>query len=228
MSKVLDFIGTSANSFKIAIAGVLLKNSGGNLIVRNTTDAADAEITASKLNNSGDTLVLNSDAVSSGADFAITLARPSTGMTAAYTYKFPISAGSPGQVQSTDGSGNTSWITIASGADKISSDTTNLAFGTTSPLTLFTLPINAVIEAVRVVIDTAFNGTPSLSIGITGTTSKYMASTQVDLTAAATTIFEVYPGRASVGTTEALIATYSAGSASAGAARIEVDYVVPS
>jgi len=228
VSKFLDFIGTTAASFKIAIGGVLLKNSSGNLLVRNTTDAADAAITASQLNNSGDQLVLNSDAAASGADWAVTFRRSPTGMTANYTYTLPISAGSPGQVQSTDGSGNTSWITIAAGADKISSDTTNLAFGTASPLTLFTLPINAVVEAVSVTVDTAFNGTPSLSIGITGTTSKYMASTQVDLTAVATTIFEVYPGRAAIGTTEALIATYSAGAANAGAARIEIDYVVPS
>lgn len=228
MSKMLDFIGTSVNSFKIAIGGVLLKNSSGNLLVRNTGDSADAAITASQLNNSGDQLVLNSDAAGSGADWAVTIKRPATGMTAAYTYTVPISAGSPGQVLSTDGSGNTSWLTIAGTADKISSDTTNLAFGTTNPLTLFTLPVSAVVEAVRVIVDTAFNGSPSLSIGIVGTTSKYMSSTQVDLTAVATTIFEVYPGRASVGTTEALIATYSAGSASAGAARIEVDYVVPS
>ena len=67
-----------------------------------------------------------------------------------------------------------------------------------------------------------------MSIGISGTTSKYMGSTQVDLTAAAATVFEVEPGLAAVGATENLIATYSAGSASAGAARILVDYVIPS
>ena len=228
MSKFLDFLGTSVNSFLIGINGVRLKNSSGALLVRNPGDTVDAAVTASQLNNSGDTIVLNSDAVNSGTDYAITLARPTTGMGAGYTYKLPISAGSPGQVQATDGSGNLYWLTIAGTADKISSDTTTLAFGTTSPLTLFTLPANAVVESVRVIIDTAFNGTPSLSIGITGTTSKYMSSTQVDLTGVATTIYEVYPGKTSVGTTEALIATYSAGAASAGAARIEVDYVVPS
>ena len=55
-----------------------------------------------------------------------------------------------------------------------------------------------------------------------------MGSGQVDLTAAAGTIFEVDPGLTANGSTEDLIATYAAGSASAGAARILVDYVIPS
>ena len=117
------------------------------------------------------------------------------------------------------------WTTIAAGAEKLVVDTTSLAFGTTSPLAMFTAPANAVHSLVQVIVDTPFNGTPSLSIGITGTTSKYMSATQLDLTQGA--IFEVAPGVAAVGTTENLIATYSAGGASAGAARILVYYSVP-
>ncbi|HEY9643323.1 MAG TPA: hypothetical protein V6C57_22735, partial [Coleofasciculaceae cyanobacterium] len=166
MSKFSDFIGTSFTSFLIGIGGVRLKNIAGALSVRNTGDTADAAVTASQLNNSGDAIVLNSDAASTGADWKVTVARPSTGMTANYTYTLPVSAGSPGQVQATDGAGNTYWLTIAGTSDKISSDTTSLAFGTTSPLTLFTLPANAVVDEVRVIIDTPFNGTPSLSVGI--------------------------------------------------------------
>ena len=119
------------------------------------------------------------------------------------------------------------WTTVAGGTDKVVCDTTSLAFGATSPVAMFTLPANAVVKKVQVIIDTSFNGTPSLSIGISGTTSKYMGSGQVDLTAAAGTIFEVDPGQVANGSTENLIATYSAGSASAGAARILVDYVIP-
>jgi hypothetical protein len=93
---------------------------------------------------------------------------------------------------------------------------------------MFTLPSGAVITAVRVVVDTPFNGAPSLSVGITGTTSKYMSSTQVDLTADAKTVFEVEPGEPAPGGAENLIATYAAGGATAGSARILVDYVIPS
>lgn len=228
MSKFLDLIGTTANSFKVAISGVLLKNSSGNLLIRNTGDTADAEVTASKVNVSGNDVVLNSDAAGSGADYTITLRRPSTGMTASYVFQYPTTDGSPDQVLKTDGNGNTDWVSLAGTAEKISCDTTALAFGSGTTVSMFTLPANAVVQAVRVTIDTAFNGTPSMSVGISGNASKYMASTQVSLTAAATSIFEVYPGIAPVGSTEALQIAYTAGSASAGAARVELEYVVPS
>lgn len=224
MSKFLDFIGTSANSFKIAIGGVLLKNSSGNLLVRSTGDSADAQITASKLNNTGSTIDI-------GTTNVLTVSKNSS-QSGALTIIYPAAKATDGQVLAqkagtASGVIEFEFVSSASTAACVTTDTTSLAFGTTSPLSLFTLPANAVVEAVRIIIDTAFNGTPSLSIGISGTTSKYVAASQVDLTAAATTVFEIYPGRAAVGSTEALIATYSAGSASAGAARIEVDYVVP-
>lgn len=229
MAKWSDLVGTLTGYIRLGLQGVRLKNSSGALVVRNTGDTADAAVTASTVSVSNDSITINSDAANSGADYALTIARPATGMTAGYTLTLPDTGGSPSQVLSRGSSAGTLvWTTLGGTADKISTDTTTIAFGTTSPLALFTLPANAVVQAVRVNIDTAFNGTPSLSIGITGTTSKYLASTQVDLTAAATTVFEVYPGLPAVGTTEALIATYSAGSATAGAARIEVDYVVPS
>jgi hypothetical protein len=67
-----------------------------------------------------------------------------------------------------------------------------------------------------------------MSVGTSGSASKYLASTQVDLKdAAAAKAYEVYPALAPVGTTEALQISYSAGGATAGAARVELDYVVP-
>lgn len=229
MSKILDVLGTSVNSFLVAIGGVRLKNSSGNLLVRNTGDTADAEVTASKVNVSGNDIVINSDAVGSAADWTVTLRRPSTGMTAAYTLTLPIDDGSPSQVLQTDGNGVTSWVSLAGTADKISSDTTPLAFGSSATVSMFTLPANAVVQEVRVIVDTAFNGSPSMSVGISGNTSKYMSSTQVDLKdVAAVKIYESSPALAPVGTTEALQISYTAGSATAGAARVEVDYVLPS
>jgi hypothetical protein len=118
------------------------------------------------------------------------------------------------------------FISSGSTAGKSTKDTTTLAFGSSSPLSLFTLPANAVIASIRIIVDTAFNGTPSLSIGITGTTSKYVASTQVDLTVARS--YEIYPDLVAAGSTEALIATYAASGASSGSARILVDYSIPS
>lgn len=81
---------------------------------------------------------------------------------------------------------------------------------------------------VRVIIDTPFTGTPSLSVGIAGNTSKYLASNQVDLKGIAGDRYEAYPGTPTPGAPEALQIAYTAGGAAAGAARVEVEYAVPS
>lgn len=221
-----DIIGTTLSIIRVGIGGVALKNSTGNLIVRNTGDSADSEITASKVNISGNVLDINSDAAGSGADWKYTLQRPAAGMTAAVVFTLPVDDGTPSQVLQTDGAGVLSFVSAGSTAAAEKLDTTSLAFGTTSPLTMFSTGAADIIIAVDVIVDTAFNGTPSLSIGIAGTTSKYMSAGSLDLTAAAGTVFRVSPGLAAAGA-EALIATYSAGGATAGAARIIVHYATP-
>lgn len=226
-----DLLGTVFSKFQIGIGAtaVNIKEVSGKLRARNKADAADAPIVGSIISASGDVLELNEDAAAAGADWKMSLARPAAGMTAAMTLTLPPTVGSPNQVLTTDGStGVLSWQTVASGTDKVVTDTTSIAFGAASPLTMFTLPANAVVSNVTVVIDTPFNGTPTLSVGVAGTLSKYLASTQVDLTSAATVSFEVEPGLASVGTTEAIIATYAAGGATAGAGRLLVAYSIPS
>lgn len=223
---ISDLAGTALSYFRIGLSGVRLKNSSGNLLVRNPGDSADAEVTASKVKVSGDLMELNSDAAAAGADWKYTLQRPTSGMTAAVTLTFPPNDGTAGQVMVTDGSGNMTFESAGNTAPCQTTDVTALAFGTASPVAMFTKPDEATISEIRVIIDTAFDGTPSMSVGIAGTTSKYMASTQVDLTAAAATVFVVHPGLPAAAD-EDLIITYSAGGAAAGAARIEVDYAVP-
>jgi len=222
-----DLFGTSLSYFKIGISGVRLKNSSGNLLVRNNGDSADAEITASKVSVSGNVVDINSDAAGAGADWKYTLQRPTSGMTAAVTLTLPTTDGSPDQVQTTDGSGALDWADAGSTASSDKVDTTTLDFDDTSPKAMFTLPDGAIITKIHVIIDTAFDGTPSMSVGIAGTVSKYMASTSVDLTATAGTVFEVHPGLDAPGGTEALIITYSAGGAAAGSARVLVFYSTP-
>lgn len=223
----IDLLGTLKTGIKLGLTGVLLKNNAGNLTVRNNADAADSEVTMSKLNVSGNVVVINSDAAGSGADWLYTLQRPAAGMTAAVVLTLPVDDGTPSQVLQTDGAGVLSWTSTGgstAACDKI--DSTPLAFGTASPVAMFTTGAGDIITKVKVVVDTAFTGTPSLSIGVVGTTSKYMGATEVDLTAAAGTVFEVDPGLVAGGA-ENLIATYAAGGAGAGAARIIVTYGTP-
>lgn len=226
-----DLLGTSFTKFQIGLggAGAVFKVASAKLRARNVADSADMPIVGSVIAASGDSIQINEDAVGSGADWVMNLARPAAGMSAAVTLTLPPTVGSTNQVLTTDGSaGNLSWSSVAAGNDKVITDTTSIAFGTVSPLTMFTLPANAVVQRVRVIIDTSFNGTPSLSVGIAGTTSKYMSSTAVDLTTASGAFYESNSSLASIGTTEAIIATYAAGGATAGAGRIEVDYCQPS
>jgi len=223
-----DLLGTTKTFLRIGFSGPRLKDVSGNLAIRNPGDSADAELTTAKLNVSGNAVDLNSDAAGAGVDWKYTLQRPSSGMGAAVTLTLPPDDGSPDQVLKTDGSGVLSWTSAASteASDKI--DTTTLAFDATSPVAMFTLPANAVIEKIQVIIDTAFDGTPSASVGIAGTVSKYLAATEIDLTMPATTVFEIHPGVVAPGGTEALIITYAQGGATAGSARFLVFYAIPS
>jgi hypothetical protein len=220
-----DAIGTTKSFFKLGFTGVRLKNNAGNLSVRNPGDTADAEATVSRVNISGDGFVINSDAANSGADWSITINRPTTGMSAAVTYTLPPDDGTPGQVMSTDGAGVLSWASAASTAAADKMDSTPLAFGTASPVAMFSTGAGDIIDRVVVVVDTAFNGTPTMSVGIAGTTSKYMATSDVDLNTVG--YYEVHPGLPAAGA-ESLITTYAAGGATAGAARVLVHYATPS
>jgi hypothetical protein len=221
-----DLLGTTKAFFRIGFTGPRLKDSAGSLVIRNPGDTADAQLTASKVNVSGDVIDLNSDAAGAGADWKITLQRPAAGMTAAYTLTLPVDDGTPGQILATDGSGVLSWQSAGNTALCNKLDTTSLAFGSAATVAMFSTGAGDVIDMIEVIIDTAFNGAPTLSVGIAGTTSKYMAANQVDLTQPAGTVFQVFPGLNAAGA-EALIATYAAGGASAGAARIIVHYATP-
>lgn len=231
MSRFSDLIGTLSSKFKLGIGGPQLKNNSGTIEARTSADDAYAAIAALLLKVYGNDVVLNAGASESGADWKFTMSRPSTGMTQDLQVIWPSAAPSNGQqlvVSSYSGGVITLGYASSDGnANAVILESTPLAFGSSSPLSMFTLPANAVVRKVAVVVDTSFNGTPSLSVGISGTTSKYMGSTQVDLTAAGGTVFEVDPGLAADASSEALIATYSASGASAGAARILVEYGVP-
>jgi hypothetical protein len=220
-----DLLGTTKSYFKLGLAGVRLTNNSGNLEVKNNAGNADAEITASAVNLSGETLTFNSDAAASGADWKITVSRPASGMTANVALTLPIDDGTPGQVLATDGSGVLSWASAASTSlcDKV--DTTSLAFGSAATVSLFSTGAADVINKLQVVVDTPFNGTaPTVSIGVAGTVSKYSAVTDVDLKTAG--VYEINPGLPAAGI-EALIATYAADTSSAGAARILIFYASP-
>ncbi len=220
-----DLLGTTKGYFRLGLTGVRLTNNAGNLDVKNAAGNADAAITASAVNVSGNTVTINSDAAETSADWKYTLNRPASGMSANVALTLPVDDGTPSQVLATDGSGALSWISAASTAlcDKV--DTTELAFGSSATVALFSTGAGDIINKIQVIVDTPFNGTaPTVSIGVAGTVSKYSAVTDVDLKTAG--IYEVNPGL-TAGGIEALIATYAADTSSAGAARVLVFYANP-
>jgi hypothetical protein len=146
-------------------------------------------------------------------------------LAANYSITLPVDDGSPGQVLSTDGSGNTTWVSAASTASSWKVDTTSFAFGSSATITAFTLPANAVVDTVTVIVDTAFDGTPSLSVGNASAASKYFASTDGLLTIADR--YDVPYQGVALGTTDAIEISYVAGDATVGAGRMLVTYANP-
>jgi hypothetical protein len=227
-----DLIGTVKNKWRIGLTGLLLSVVSGKLRVRNPGDSADGQLVASLLSASGDAIELNEDATSAGADWKFTIQRPVSGMGENRTVIFPTGlpiAGDALVVQSVAGGViQLGHQTLAAGNDKPIQDTTSIVFGQSATTAMFTLPANALIKEVEIIIDTSFNGTPTLAVGIAGNTGKYVSATDLDLTQPIETGFALTPNKQAVGTTEAIIGSYSAGGATAGAARVIVTYVIPS
>jgi hypothetical protein len=230
VSKFTDLLGTLGSSFRIGLAGVRLKNLAGNLALRNSGDTADAALTASSVNVSGDAIVLNSDAAGTGTDYSATVQR-NAAATAAITVMLPPSKGTDGQVLrqkagTAAGVIELEFATAGTTSQCVTSDETDLAFGSASPVAMFTLPANAVVDRILCHVDTAFDGAaPSASIGVSGQTSKYMSATDMDLKTVGQ--YEVHPGLVASGSSEDLIITFNPDSSTAGAGRFEVFYAIP-
>lgn len=220
--------GTSNTIYQIGKLGVNLKNSSGNLLVRNAADSADATLTTSQLLNSGNSIILNSDAAGSGADWTYTFARPAAGMTAAVTLTFPIDDGAPGEVLSTDGSGNLSWASNSSNPQGEVTYTVPVAFGDSSPITAFTLPTDGVVDWIKIITRTVFNGTaPTLTTGVNGgSASLFTTTAQSDLKTAGGYTNDVTDIDQTSLASQDIELTYVPDSSSAGAAEVVFFYHV--
>jgi len=209
----LKTVGTQTGYFILGFLGVRLKNSSGNLHVRNNGDTGFADVQAK------DVIVSNN---STTYDVTVTT---SGSQTADYTLTLPVDTGSTGQVLATDGSGVLSWVSAADTSSSWKVETTSVNFGSGGTISAFTLPANAIIDKVMVIVDTAFDGTPTLSVGDSGNNSKFMGSGDNLLTLADR--FDVFTDVPAVGTSTAVEIYYSAGGATVGSARVLATYAVP-
>ena len=207
---ISDLIGTLKTFFRIG--SLRLKNDSNVLAVRNVGDTGYLPVSVSNV-------VLNK------GTGAVTLTIP-TDVT--YTLNLPDDDGTTSQVLSTDGSGNLSWATVATASNNVLSQTEAIAYNSSTPITIFTPPANSFIQKIIVDVDTAFNATGvNLSVGVAGSTSRYLGTTDVDLATVA--IFEVEPMYQEDASPEAIIITFSPGSGgSTGAGYVTVIYSNPS
>jgi hypothetical protein len=100
---------------------------------------------------------------------------------------------------------------------------------TPSPMSLITLPIGAIVDKIKVIIDTPFNGTgATFKVGTAGVTDKYMELVQNDLYAPAKSVFFNDNGNTAIsGSPENVIGTLSPGTAFSGSVRVLVYYSIP-
>jgi len=227
MGLFADLWGTVKSTFQIGLSGVKLKNNSANLEVMAADGTTPAGITASKVSITGEILEVNSDAAGSGADWKYTIQRPASGMTAAVTLTLPTDDGSASQVLQTDGDGVLSWASAGSTASSVKCDTTTIAYNDSSPISLLTLPASSIVHQVEVVLDTPFDGTsPTLAVGVSGTTSKFMGATDNDLKGTAKDRYVTNPGETAGA--DVMIATLAPSTASTGSIRVHVFHSVPS
>jgi hypothetical protein len=116
-------ISDETNTLTVANAKAAYDHSQDNTqahsdyLLNNASDATSGTLTMAGLNITGDSLVLNSDAAGSAADWTYTLARPAAGMTGNVALTLPVDDGTLDQYLKTDGAGALSWGTIAAGGD---------------------------------------------------------------------------------------------------------------
>jgi hypothetical protein len=211
MGIISDFIGTFSNYLKVGKGGIRLTNSSGVCNIENANGTAKANLGAHTINLHG-----------SNASFKTTLTSAS-GLSSDVNLVLPSSDGSPGQVFVTDGDGNISFADAVSNGEMCQEEAFTQA--TSSPVTIFTPPANAVITMVQIEVSSAATaGTPTVSVGISGDTDRDMDEEYSDLLAVG--VYEASP-LTYVGATPAAIILTILPDSQTFSGKVRVWYVVP-
>lgn len=183
-----------------------------------------AGILTSRTNAGVDAPIAASEAQLKGATYKTALAPATAGQAADLSFKLPAADGATNQAMVTDGAGNLSFATVATGANAVKAEDQIVNFGDSSPIAVVTLPAGAVIQRVVVDVETAFDGTPTMSVGVNAAPSRYMGTGDIDLNTVGT--YEVSP-MFEEAASEAPEIAYAAGGATVGVARVTVQWTVP-
>lgn len=172
--------GTMRSIFQVGgPSGVSLKHNAGVLQVRNAADSAHADTTAKSLT-----------VLATNASNGVNLTAPA-GLGASVNLVLPNGVGVSGQFLKTDGSGGLSWAAAQSNADL--TEVQAITQASASPVTMFTPPANAILREFWVNVTVAAGGgSPTLSVGVSGTPALYVATGDNDLKSANLYVIPVY------------------------------------
>lgn len=126
-------------------------------------------------------------------------------------------------VDGTDGETVTlKWTSATTAENMIRVAVAEVTSGSSSTIPVVTPAGGATIRKVIVVVDQAFDGSPTLSVGTSTSTAQYMAANQNVLTL--DTQFETQP---LIEDDDPVIISFSSGAATQGTARVYVEYKLP-
>lgn len=99
-----------------------------------------------------------------------------------------------------------------------------LDFDAGATTSIFSLPINASIVSIKVVVTVGFDFPSTMSIGVTGDTQKYISTTDTDLTSIG--VYDLTLANNIATVDESIILTYTRMSATIGVAHIHINYLL--
>jgi hypothetical protein len=135
-----------------------------------------------------------------------------------------IDGGNDGEVLSTDGAGVLTWIPIPSTADALKTVLVEFQYNTSSASSA-AIPAGSIIDEVRVIVDSAFDGSAVVAVGNNATVDAYVATT--DTLLSLTDRFEFSQSAAALGAADNIVVTVTGGGATAGSGRVIVSYSTP-
>jgi hypothetical protein len=193
---ISDLVGTLKGYF--VVQDVQIKDDAGIVALRDADDTAYAGASAKEIELYGQNVASVKLTTVSGAT--------------ATTYAFDDADGAAEGYVLTLGAGNRLYPaapTTTAGMERVQQEIFDQS--TSSPLTIFTPPANALITMVQIEVTGAASGnSASVSVGISGDEDRDMDETDVNLKKAA--LFEVEPNTDVGGTPEAIILTVTPGS----------------
>jgi len=209
-----NIVGLIGSTLQFNFTGPKAAGSSTDTVTITSSTDGDGKVVAVTANHTNIELYDN-DAMTT----TITMA---TGGGGDITMVLPNNDGDANNALTTDGSGNLSWTDL----DSVCARILTLNWNDGASQSLAAAASGRFIDRVVVKVTTAFDGTvPAVEIGIGGTTDKYVAGTEIDLTTVGSYSVDVANYESG---SEELLATFTAGGgASEGIAEITLVQCFP-